>query len=381
MPPITSHNVPSSVKPRPAVIALAQFSLQGESLATAIAQLKAEDDWQEWLANLELHGLSGFANKHVDEHDLPIPTAVRMQLKALKIRHTAAANARAKVLGQIDAAFKEQGINYVALKGAALAPYVYQQEYLRPMRDMDLLIPREQLHQSGQVLRGIGFEMPDEQPTKYMRDMHQLPNATKVVDGFTCSVELHRDGISREVTGHYYYPSNEALLQTIEWHQLSFYALDDVPMLHQVSRHLEGLHPAALQKLINVMDVILLAEKILESGQWPKLEREFPHVINTLCCLHLLTPLPASLQAKIGNLPKNRPQGVGVIMGSLRSGLLKQKGLRAKLKPLLSPSDWWLYLYYNTHPDKSLLWIKLVRHPLRLCNWLSRRLYSRILGG
>lgn len=371
----------SSVKPRPAVIALAQFSLQAECLTAAVAALEAEDDWQEWLANVELHGLSGLANKHLSEHDLPIPGAVAMQLKALKIRHTAAARARRKVLGQIDAAFKEQGIRYLALKGAALAPYVYKEEYLRPMRDMDLLIPLEQLDRSGQVLRSIGFEMEDEQPSKYMRDMHQLPNATKVIDGLTCSVELHRDGISREVPGHYYYPKDDALLQTIEWHQLSFLALDDVHMLHQVSRHLEGLHPAALQKLINVMDVIMLADKILQSGQWSRLELEFPHVINTLRCLHLLTPLPQSLQAKVADLPKTRPQGIGVIMGSLRSGLLEQEGLFAKLKPLLLPSDWWLYLYYNTHPDKSLMWIKCVRHPLRLCNWLSRRLYSRILGG
>ena len=346
-----------------------------------MAALKAENDWQAWLDNVELHGVSGLANKHIDEHDLPIPTALRMQLKALKIRHTAAAAARYKVLRQIDQVFGEHGISYLALKGAALAPHVYKHEYLRPMRDMDLLIPLQQLTQSGKVLRSIGFDMPDEQPSKFMRDMHQLPNATKEVDGLLCSVELHKDGISREVVGHYYYPSNPELLQTINWHELEFKALDDVHMLHQVSRHLEGLHPQALQKLINVVDVIVLAQMVHQTGQWPRLEREFPHVINTLCCLHLLTPLPEDLQAVVTNLPQTRPQGIGIIMSSLRSGLLHQKGIVEKLKPILSPSDWWLHLYYNTHPDKSLLWVKLVRHPLRICNWLSRRLYSRILGG
>ncbi len=370
-----------SVTPRPSVIALARFSLQDQSLKTAIAELKREKDWAEWLANVELHGLSGFVNKHLDEHDLPIPTAIRLQLKALKVRHTAAARARHKVLVEIDHAFAEHGISYLALKGAALAPHVYKQAYLRPMRDMDLLIPLEQLAKSGQVLQSIGFEMEQEQPSKYMRDMHQLPNATKVVDGFTCSVELHKDGISREVRGHYYYPKDKTLLQNIEWDALSFQALEDVSMLHQVSRHLEGLHPAALQKLINVMDVIVLAQVVYDSGEWPRLKREFPHVINTLRCLHLLTPLPQGLAEVVGELPKTRPQGIGIIMGSLRSGLLHQRGLIAKLKPLLSPSDWWLYLYYNTHPDKSLMWIKCVRHPLRLCNWLARRLYSRLLGG
>ena len=127
-----------SVTPRPSVIALARFSLQDQSLKTAIAELKREQDWDEWLANVELHGLSGFVNKHLDEHDLPIPTAMRLQLKALKVRHTAAARARHKVLVEIDQAFAEHGISYLALKGAALAPHVYKQAYLRPMRDMDL---------------------------------------------------------------------------------------------------------------------------------------------------------------------------------------------------------------------------------------------------
>ena len=369
-----------SVTPRPSVIALARFSLQDQSLKTAIAELKREQDWAEWLANVELHGLSGFVNKHLDEHDLPIPTPIRLQLKALKVRHTAAARARHKVLVEIDHAFAEHGISYLALKGAALAPHVYKQDYLRPMRDMDLLIPLEQLATSGEILQSIGFEMEHEQPSKYMRDMHQLPNATKVVDGFTCSVELHKDGVSRDIPGHCYYPSNAEQLQLVEWQGLNVPAFDNLTMLHQVCRHLECHHPGDYQKLINVMDVIILAEHVNTAGQWPQLQRNFPHVLNTLRCLHLLVPLPRFLQECVGDMPGTRPQGIGIIMKSL-SGLMRQKNNAHKFKSIFSPSDWWLHMYYNTHPDKSLMWVKCVRHPLRICNWLARRLYSRLLGG
>lgn len=363
------------------VIAMAQFSLSGLHLEHARKLLKSESDWQGWVTHVEQHGLSGFANKHVKQHDLPVPTNVLMSLKALNVRHAAAAKARYESLRQIHEVFQSENIPFIALKGAALMPYLYGEAALRPMRDMDLLLPRSLETKAADCLRQIGFDLPHEQPSQFMRDMHQLPNATKTIDGFVSSVELHRDGISREVTGHFYYPEDAGDQQTIKWNDLEFQALEDFKMIHQVSRHLEGLHPKAHLKLINVMDVIGLAEMIHEKGQWAQLKAQYPHVINTLRCLHLLTPLPATLQAELAPMPSKVPDGVGQIMVSMRTALLTKGTLRQKLRPMLSPSDWWLYLYYNVDPDKSLLWIKAVRHPLRVTNWLLRRLYSRILGG
>jgi len=367
--------------PLPSVISLARFELVDAHLEYACKTLSLERDWQEWVNQVELHGLSGIVNRHIAEHDLPIPNALLGPLQELKTRHMGASQARYKSLCEIDAILTQHKIPYVALKGAALMPHLYGEGYLRPMRDMDLLLPREMEYEAAGCLRDIGFDLPDAQPSKFMRDMHQLPNATKRVNGFVSSVELHRDGISREVTGHFYYPNFTNSFQTITWGDLQFQALEDVQMLHQVTKHLEGLHSGAVLKLINVMDVIGLAEHVRKTGQWSRLEREYPHVINTLRCLHLLTPLPEELQAQVGRLPSSRPSGVGQIMGSLRSALSSKNTLRNKLKALLLPSDWWLYLYYNVDPAASLLWIKLVRHPLRVSNWLARRAYSGLLGG
>ena len=367
--------------PLSSVVALARFELVGDHLLHAQQVLSQETDWQEWINQIELHGLSGFVNKHMVEHDLPIPDALRLTLKALKARHKAASQARYQSLTEIDQKFKENGIPYVALKGAALMPYLFKEGHMRPMRDMDLLLPTSVEAQAADCLRSLGFDLPETQPSKYMRDMHQLPNATKTVNGLVSSVELHRDGISREVSGHFYYPESASSFQTIKWGDLEFQALEDVQMLHQVTKHLEGLHSGAVLKLINVMDVIGLAEHVRVTGQWARLEQEYPHVINTLRCLHLLTPLPDELQQQVGKLPNRTPSGVGQIMGSLRSALLEKKSVIEKIKPLLLPSDWWMYLYYNVNPNKSLLWIKLVRHPLRVSNWLLRRVYSGLLGG
>jgi len=367
--------------PRASVIALARFSFSASELEHLRAELLAEDDWQAWIDQIEAHGLSGFANKHVDEHDLPIPDAVRLPLKVLKVRHQSAARARHKVLSEVDAVFKAHQIPYLGLKGAALMPHLFKEGYLRPMRDMDLLLPESVLLQAADLLREIGFDLPREQPSKFMRDMHQLPNATKTVDGFTCSIELHRDGISREVQGHLYYPEPSDARQTINWSGLQFEALEDLKMLHQVSRHLEGLHPGAVLKLINVMDVIGLAQRLLGQGRWAELKSRYPHVLNTLRCLHELTPLPEALRNELLPLAKDELSGVGEIMGSLRNALVSNRSLAERYQLLLRPSDWWLHLYYNVDPNESLFWVKWFKHPARVINWLSRRLYSGLLGG
>jgi hypothetical protein len=367
--------------PCPSVVALARFEFSENDLQYAREQLQAESSWKNWIAQIELHGLAGFANKHISEFDLPVPSTVKMELKALVIRHRSAAQARYQTLCEIDTVLNDANISYVGLKGAVLMPYLYREGGLRPMRDMDILLRRKDLEPAADCLRQIGYDLPKEQPSMFMRDMHQLPNATKKVKGFISSVELHGDGISREVPGHYYYPESAGHTQTVVWNDLEFNGLEDLQMIHQVSKHLEGLHSGAVLKLINVMDVVGLAQMILHKGRWQELAEQFPHVINTLRCLHIHTPLPVSLQQQLEPLPTKTPAGVGQIMGSMRNALLGSKPLKKRLSLLLDPSDWWLHLYYNIDPDKSLWWIKGVRHPLRVANWLTRRLYSRLQGG
>ena len=63
-------------------------------------------------------------------------------------------------------------------------PHIYKVAELRPMRDMDILMPVEQLQKAASVMRELGYNLPTEQPSKFMRDMHQLPNASKKVNGF-----------------------------------------------------------------------------------------------------------------------------------------------------------------------------------------------------
>lgn len=54
-------------------------------------------------------------------------------------------------------ALREQGIPVIALKGLHLAERVYRDISLRPMSDLDLLVPREQLEQAVAIVQGLDY--------------------------------------------------------------------------------------------------------------------------------------------------------------------------------------------------------------------------------
>ena len=73
-------------------------------------------------------------------------------------RETALDNLRK--LGQfrrIASALRERGIPFIALKGLHLAELVYRDISLRPMSDLDILVPRSQLEQAFAVLQGLDY--------------------------------------------------------------------------------------------------------------------------------------------------------------------------------------------------------------------------------
>ncbi len=365
----------------PSLCALARFEFTKQQIEHVRQCLRDEDDWPTWLNNVEANGLSGVVNAHFANLKLDVPSNIKLSLRALDIRHKAAARARTEALGLIIDAFEKASVNFVALKGVALLPKLYKQPEMRPMRDMDLLVAVTQQQAAGECLRQIGFDLPYKQPSRFMRYVHQLPNATLSLNGFTCSVEIHNNAFSSDVGGKLRYPVSTPQRQTLEWQGLKFESFDDITMLHQICRHLEGLHPGGVLKLINVMDVIGLASDIERNGEWVTVSTKHPHVLITLKCLHLMTALPENLAMRLPLAKGVSVDGVGQIMQSLTEILTGPYTMTQRLTMLFSPSDWWLHLHYNVDPERSILWTKLVRHPWRVLVSFGQRAWSAILGG
>ena len=83
-----------------------------------------------------------------------IRNAMRMDLFGVARQNLIALNALAAVLD----ALNDAGIPHILLKGAALALALYKNEGLRPMSDIDLLVPREDVPRALEVLLGCGYD-------------------------------------------------------------------------------------------------------------------------------------------------------------------------------------------------------------------------------
>lgn len=96
------------------------------------------------------------------------------------------------------ASLHAQGIRVAALKGAALAALVYRNPGLRPMIDVDLLVPRESLARAEDVVRALDYrelETPHDRDWYLARHHHARPYGA--ADG-ALTVELHHHLLSGE---------------------------------------------------------------------------------------------------------------------------------------------------------------------------------------
>ena len=87
-------------------------------------------------------------------------------------------------------ALRDAGLSPVLLKGAALGWLAYPEPYLRPMSDVDLLIPRDALDRALGALEEAGFRLPPAGHREFWEEAwYDLPVGAP--DGTDAAVELH----------------------------------------------------------------------------------------------------------------------------------------------------------------------------------------------
>ena len=104
---------------------------------------------------------------------------------------------RTVVLAEVLEAFQRASIDTIVLKGAALAWTIYPSPALRPMSDVDLLVPAAAAPTAQLLLRRLRFEA-QVSGRRFGRNAHHLPIASRSQNGVTISVEIHRDALSRD---------------------------------------------------------------------------------------------------------------------------------------------------------------------------------------
>lgn len=161
---------------------------------SAIAQLN-EQDWAEIMGMAKEHRVTPLLDwrlKH-DKAHLSIPENVRSECAESFKTATKRSLAIQRELLLVHRLLKEGGYQHIFLKGAYLAYFAYPQPGLRPMRDLDILIPEQDIINAFNFLLEHGAERID----KHQGDphpsnvslTHQLPPIYS--PSKTSSLELH----------------------------------------------------------------------------------------------------------------------------------------------------------------------------------------------
>lgn len=125
-----------------------QHRVSPEALATL-----NEADWVQLLATCRQHRLAPLLHWQLTRHHhLAPPPAVRDVLADAFRQASLRSLMLQSALSQIHQALQAVGIPHVALKGVGLAWSAYPHPALRPMRDLDILIPQAQLIQAYNTL-------------------------------------------------------------------------------------------------------------------------------------------------------------------------------------------------------------------------------------
>jgi hypothetical protein len=124
--------------------------------------------------------------------DAAVPEGIVAEFRRHFQAHAVASLRRTHRLGQLLAAFDRAHIPVIALKGAALAELVYPHAATRPMGDLDLLVPPQDLDAADPVMRGLGYvpdpSVPRSQEWYRSSHLHLVPYV--LADG-SPPVEVH----------------------------------------------------------------------------------------------------------------------------------------------------------------------------------------------
>lgn len=163
------------------------------------AVLDRDPDWERVLELGRRHGVAPLLNRGVRELEssdgaVDVPDRVRSTLSE-RTRSTAMRDVRlATELHELVDAFEERGVRALPFKGPVLEAFAYGEVGMRSYRDLDVLVPREDVTDAVDVLESRGYEW---------LDVPRLDDSPVLGGPFTMPLvpeyELRRDGIRVEV--------------------------------------------------------------------------------------------------------------------------------------------------------------------------------------
>lgn len=185
---------PAALRPEHQVLLCCARRQLDQKSATRLRRLLKEDlDWPDLLRAAAEHGLIPLLYHHLQAHAAhQAPPAVLSRLRDQVQRHTAWNLILTRELCRLLSLLAAQGIVAIPFKGPTLAALAYGDLSLRQFSDLDLLVPRQDVPRTEEVLISQGYrpELALSGPQK--RAFRQSYYALRLVDearGF--DVDLH----------------------------------------------------------------------------------------------------------------------------------------------------------------------------------------------
>ena len=147
--------------------------------------------WPEVLALADKRYLTPLLYKRLKESGVqtPVPADVCERLRPVHVASAVSSMSFLGTLRKVLQRLRSSGINVIVLKGAYVAGAVYGDDALRPMVDVDLMVPRADMLRACSVLLEIGqshLQLTDIE--SHCRKRHHLP---AVVINNRVGIELH----------------------------------------------------------------------------------------------------------------------------------------------------------------------------------------------
>lgn len=353
----------------------------GQRLRATVSQV---NDWTSLATEAEEQGLSPLLYAHLRQADIDLPRPIKREIQGLYLRHKHAYQVRLQVLNEVLTAFRAANLQLLLLKGAAVSFLAYPEPYLRPMRDIDMLVRKSEARRAQELLNDLGFEAPlpegDTLPDKH------LAIATRRLEGMKISLEIHHNLFND------YHPafmeleslSAAPLAFTIDGlEQTAAYTLGYEDMLWHLCQHV-AYHANVWEpiRLVWVADIVGFAERFAYQIDWQRIARHYPLILNTLSLFHFITPLSPTLRQQAPIKIGRRPGGMAEeFQGWPRTSVAyqKDKGWRRILYDSFFPSEWWLRLHYGLDSYQSLVWYRWLRHPVHILARLKQLLQERTI--
>ena len=157
-------------------------------------------DWDEFVTSLQWHKLEGLAYRHLVQHSLLdlIPKSSQVQLKGLYMRNVACRIQFKNELERVLAVLNGHGIPVVVMKGGALAEIVYDDPGVRPMSDLDLLVPLDRSEEAWSAVRSLGYHVTVDEAEQRRMQVIDRQLAMLVHDTKSIIVEIHTHLVEAE---------------------------------------------------------------------------------------------------------------------------------------------------------------------------------------